>query len=344
MAALDDQHEIARGGLVARGDVQVDAELFTDHAFGVEHVAGGVERKGGRQRMQNGSARIGVRGRRCFENAMDIVLGHGLASQSRLGVEALRGQKAAGHVDDDAADLDARHALGRIDRQPHRMLRGLKVDDGAAFDAARTLMPDAEHLAAMGAATQRLRRLHRRQPRDQADDLRRADVENRKNGALAGRNLPHARRKRPESSWLGRLLRRVRIRPGGRRLLRQPHEHAARHAEIERQNVALEDPLTRAGGGVASQSPLADPTSGSLMSTPDFSFKFHRRWSTSTPASTRGLSSSIASTRATNSRIRWFAPSPTTNGRSTYRPSCASSIAAPSAAIARTCPSFCQRP
>ena len=40
--------------------------------------------------------------------------------------------------------------------------------------------------------------LHRGQPRDQADDLRSADIEHRQHGALARGNLPHARRQRFE--------------------------------------------------------------------------------------------------------------------------------------------------
>ena len=107
----------------------------------------------------------------------------------------------------------------------------LEIDDRAAFDAARALVADAEHLAAMGAAAQRLGRLHRRQPRDQADDLRGADVEHRQDGALARGNLPHARRERPEahgarpSSGMGRRPtrppppreRRANTRPGTRK-------------------------------------------------------------------------------------------------------------------------------
>src|ERR1700729_744226 len=57
-------------------------------------------------------------------------------------------------------------------------------------------MTDAQHLAAMGSPAQRLRRLHRRQARDQADDLGGADVEHRENGALARRDLAHARSER----------------------------------------------------------------------------------------------------------------------------------------------------
>ena len=61
MAALDDQHEVARGGGVADDDMQVDAKLVADHALGIAYAARGVERKAGRQRVQNGSARLRVR-------------------------------------------------------------------------------------------------------------------------------------------------------------------------------------------------------------------------------------------------------------------------------------------
>ena len=73
-----------------------------------------------------------------------------------LGVEQLRAEPSAGRVEDDAFDLDAGHALGRVDGEPDRFLGGVHIDDGAALDAARALMPDAEDPAPMRASAQRL--------------------------------------------------------------------------------------------------------------------------------------------------------------------------------------------
>ncbi len=186
VAAFDHQHEIARRGQLARGDMQVDSEILADHALGIVDVAGGVEREGGRQPMQHGASGKGARRGCGLQHPVDVVLRHRLAAQSNLGVEPLRRQESAGHVDDHAADLDPGHPLGRVDREPGRMLGRLQIDDRSALDPVRALMADAENLAAVGAPAQRGRRLHRVEPRDQTDDFRGADVENREDRRLAG--------------------------------------------------------------------------------------------------------------------------------------------------------------
>src|SRR5208282_1537513 len=83
------------------------------------------------------------------------------------------------------------------------LLGRLKVDDRAALDPVRALMADAEHLASVGSAAQRARRLHRAQPCDEANNFRGADVKNRQDRALACGNLAHARRERPEAHGCG---------------------------------------------------------------------------------------------------------------------------------------------
>ena len=97
-----------------------------------------------------------VRQRRGLENPLDVVLGDGLAAQRCVRAAAARGQAAARHVDDDAADLDARHALGRVDGQPRGVFRRPQIDHRAALDAGRALVADAQHLASVGAPAQRL--------------------------------------------------------------------------------------------------------------------------------------------------------------------------------------------
>ena len=72
--------------------------------------------------MQDCPPRLGVRRRRGLEHAVDVVLGDGLADERRVRAVAARGEAAAGHVDDDAADLDAGHALGGVDGQARGML------------------------------------------------------------------------------------------------------------------------------------------------------------------------------------------------------------------------------
>ncbi len=58
-------------------------------------------------------------------------------------------EPSAGDGDDDALDLQAGHALGRVDRGADRALGLLHVDDDAALEAPGALMADAEDAAAM---------------------------------------------------------------------------------------------------------------------------------------------------------------------------------------------------
>ena len=52
------------------------------------------------------------------------------------GLIMLRADPATGDIDDDAFDLNAGHALRRIDCTADRAFRGLKIDDDAAFQPA----------------------------------------------------------------------------------------------------------------------------------------------------------------------------------------------------------------
>ena len=155
MAAFDGEHEIARRGGVAAEDMHIGAELFADHASWILDAARLAEREADRQGMQHGAPVAGAARRAGLEHAMDVGLRHGAAAERDLGVEQLRAEPAAGGVDDDAFDLDAGHALGGVDGEPDRVFGRVHVDDGAALDAARALMPDAENAAAMRAAAQR---------------------------------------------------------------------------------------------------------------------------------------------------------------------------------------------
>ena len=111
-----------------------------------------------------------------------------------LGIEEPRGKPAAGRVHDHAFDLHPSHALRRVDGETDGSFRRVHVDDGAALDPARALMSDAKNAATMGAPAQRLGRIAWVQPRDQADDFRRSDVEHGKDRAFAGRQGRQARR------------------------------------------------------------------------------------------------------------------------------------------------------
>ena len=109
-------------------------------------------------------------------------------------LEMLRAEAAAGHVDDDRLDLDLRHPLGGVDRLADRPFGGFEIDDGTALEAVRALMSDADDAGEMGPSAQGGESLGRLELGDEADDLARADVEHREDGAPARGERFHTRR------------------------------------------------------------------------------------------------------------------------------------------------------
>ena len=171
---------------------------------------------------------------------MHFIFADRLAQRGDLGGEQPRGQTTAGQIDDDALEFDAGHSLGGVDRQPNGALGGVEIDDRAGLDPARALMSDAQNLAAMRSPARCVRALDRREASDQANDFRRADVEDRKHRALAGRDLAQARRQRLEHHGAAPFLARA-CGARSRSVGGKPREHAALGAKIEPQNVALEN-------------------------------------------------------------------------------------------------------
>ena len=223
--------------------MKIEAKFVADHALRIAHVLGRVEPEGGWERVQDCPPRLGIHRGGGFEHVVDVVFGDGLAAQLCVRAVAARREPAAGHVDDDAPNLDARHALSRVDSEAHGMLRCMKIDHRATLDAVRALMPDAEHLAAVGATAQRFGRLHRRQSRDQAHDLGSADVEHREDGALARRDLTHARSERFQAHGWAPFL------------AAWASAHAVAASSVNRTNTL---PGTRKSSAIASFSKIRD--------------------------------------------------------------------------------------
>ena len=167
------------GGCVGGDDVHVDAERSPTMPRGSRDAAFAVERIADRQRMDH---RAPVAHRMAAPAPSTRSISASSASwppRSTLAEKALALQPAGGDVDDQRVDRDPRHALGRVDGKPDGLLGRVEIDDDAGLDAARALVAEAEHLDAVRAAAQRLAVIARLQPRDQAADLGRADVEDR---------------------------------------------------------------------------------------------------------------------------------------------------------------------
>ena len=183
---------------------------------------------------------------------MDVVFGDGFAAQRGLGAEALRRQETARHVDDDAADLDAGHALGRVDGEARGVLGRLEIDDRAALDAVRALVADAEDLAAVRAARSALdgsigvnraiRQTIFEAPMSRTDRiaLLRAGIWRMRGGS--GRKLmaallssPRARRPRSAASCVSR----TNVRPGVRKSSASTSRSRMRDSRWRRSKVAI---------------------------------------------------------------------------------------------------------
>ena len=170
--------------------MHVDAEPLADHAARVGDAALAVERVADGQRMDDGAAGDDGVVAAGGEHAADILLGDRLAGEIDGSRAGLAGEAAGGNVDDERLDGDAGHALGGVDGDADGLLGRVEIGDDARLDAARSLMADAEHFDGVGAPTERLARFGRSEPRDEAADLGRADVEDRNDRRTARETAP----------------------------------------------------------------------------------------------------------------------------------------------------------
>src|SRR5579875_1998605 len=171
MAAFNREDQIACRRGVAAQYMHFGAKFLANHAPRIADMAGFSLGKADRQRMQNRPALLLAAHRASLTHAVHVGLPAGPASARDLGIIEPRGQAAACRVDDHAFDLHAGHPFGCIDGKPDRGFRRLHVDNGAALDAARALMSDAENAAAMGAPAQRLGGIARIEARNETDDF-----------------------------------------------------------------------------------------------------------------------------------------------------------------------------
>ena len=111
------------------------------------------------------------------EDALDIGAFDLLPPQIDVGREGLGAQAAGRDIDDPRLDCEARRALGHADNGAHRLFGLLDIGDHAGLDAGAGAVAEADDLDHMRAAAQRLALGTRRQPRDDAADLGRANIE-----------------------------------------------------------------------------------------------------------------------------------------------------------------------
>ena len=113
---------------------------------------------------------------------------------SIVGGEQFAGEPAGRDRQHDRFDLDRRHALGAIDGLTDGFLGLRQIDHAAGLHAARAGMAEADHFDGVGPARQHLLRRMRPQPRDQAGDLARSDIERGDERAAPRRDRLHLRR------------------------------------------------------------------------------------------------------------------------------------------------------
>src|SRR6266700_3781180 len=99
------------------------------------------------------------------EHPLDVAVGRRRAADMDGGGIKLAPHASGADREHDGFDVHAGHALGGIDRLPHRLLGFVKLHDRAGFDAAGAGVADAEHLDTMAAAAQRFVRAVGVEPR-----------------------------------------------------------------------------------------------------------------------------------------------------------------------------------
>ena len=194
MAAFDGKHQIAGCRRVGARHMHIHAQPVGDHAARLFHGGIAVEPVASWQRMKNRPARCDRMNRCGIHGPLDIPVLDRPPGGRDLRHEMLRADATARHGDDDALDRRARHPLGCIDCSPHHALGLVHVDDDAALEAARALVPNSQHAAAVRVPAHGFGGLHRLKSRDDAGDLGRADVEHGHDRTLACGKGAHLRR------------------------------------------------------------------------------------------------------------------------------------------------------
>ncbi len=228
--------------------MEVDAELLADHAGGIDDVVLRVEGEAGREGVQDRPALPEVAAARRLQHAVDLARTDG-AAHRHVRLEMLRAEPSAGEVDDHRLDLDLRHPLGRMNGLADRDLGGFEIDDGAALEAGRALVADADDAREVRAPAQGFDLVHRLQLGDQADDLARADIEHRQGRALArGERLQPRCQALTRQTHVSTPLPRIGFffsasGACGGSFFGEAHDDPVRHAQVDGEHVLLEDLL-----------------------------------------------------------------------------------------------------
>ena len=109
--------------------------------------------------MQDGPALAQILAARSVEYALDVAFADRACAQCTCASKCSRAEPAAGEVHDHGLDLDLRHSLGGMNRLTNRTFGCFEIDDDAALQTRRALMPDAQDTRHVGAAAQRSRSL-----------------------------------------------------------------------------------------------------------------------------------------------------------------------------------------
>src|SRR5579862_4774507 len=158
MAALDREHQIARGGDIGRRNVHVNAEFSAEAGARIADAVGPVDRIAHGQRMQHGAAvalRMAAAG---GEHARDIAFGNAGADDLDVGGEHFAGEASRRNRQHDRLDLDLCHAFGGIDRLADHLFGLRQIDDTAGLHAARAGVAEADHFDGVAPSGQNLLR------------------------------------------------------------------------------------------------------------------------------------------------------------------------------------------
>src|SRR5229473_6293477 len=171
MRAPDRRGVVAHARRGGGDDMHVDAEPLADHAARVEDAAAVVDRKADRDRMNHLPVGCFPGPVAALEDLAHVAIGDLVAPHADFRLDDARGGIAARQVGDGAPYRFTGHLLGGVYGIADRIGGGIEIDDRSALHAARDLMADAEDARLVF------------DPRDEAADLGRADVDRRDHAA-----------------------------------------------------------------------------------------------------------------------------------------------------------------
>src|SRR6185312_10630278 len=185
VAAIEHELDIAHRQRLGADYRDVDGKLFADQTARVLDPLLSVERVADRQRMDDRPLRPDAALIHCAKNPLNVSDLNLLRAEIDGCREGLGAEAACRDVDHDRLDRQSSRTFGHANDGTDGLLGLVEIGDHAALDAARGAIAEADDLGGVGPPLEGLALGSRREARDHAANLGRADIEHRDQRRLA---------------------------------------------------------------------------------------------------------------------------------------------------------------